>query len=400
MCEVSIIVPIYNAEAFLRECIDSILGQSFRDIELVLVDDGSNDGSGGICDEYLQRDSRIKVLHKVNDGPVRARKDGLELATGKYIAFADADDWLEPDMVLRLYSIMEQEATDVAMCGRYEDTGEVHKEVYHGLAEGKYVKEDMLKRVYPKMIVNGSFFEWGLFPGLWDKMFRRECLEPFMQAVDDRITMGDDAACVYPCLLNVQSIYVLHECLYHYRQTSFSMVKQKPNAELERMRFQVLYHSVLHSLEKYKDIYDLTEQWTEYVLFLMTPRADTLYKGIEDLDYLFPFPSVKKGSNIVLYGMGTYGQRLYRFMKETGICNVVALADRNYKELSNQGLPVQAPDSLMDLEYDAIVVASSFAKARTAIYRDLVEMYPRKKVHVMDEKLIKSDKTLRAFGLK
>lgn len=399
MSEISVIVPIYGVAKYLRQCIDSILNQTFRDFELILVDDGSTDGCYEICEEYQNKDDRVRVLHKKNEGLVRARKDGLRMASGKYIAYVDGDDWIEPNMLERMYFIIEAEKTDIVMCGRYEDTEDTSREVYHGIEEGRYNKQDMMEKVYPRMIVNGDFFEWGIFSTVWDKLYRKECLERFQMAVDDRLTMGEDAACVYPCLLNVESIYVLHECLYHYRQSASSMIKSAEKNILHREKYQILYRTVSDAFEKYRNIYDLRQQWREFVLFLMTPRADSLYEGWETLDFLFPFPSVKKGMDVIIYGMGTYGQFLYRYLKETQFCNVVAVADKNYHALCEQGFCVISPEEMLEYQCDAIVVASSYAKVREEIYRELTSRFPEELIHVMDVDLVKNHETMVAFGL-
>lgn len=396
---ISVIVPIYNIKQYISECIESIINQTYKDMEIILVDDGSTDGSGLICDAYAKKDDRIKVIHKKNEGLVRARKTGLENATGDYVAYVDGDDWIEHDMIAKLYDALTENKVDIAMCGRFENIGDIQKPMYHGISEGRYDKQALLDNVYPKMIVNGEFFEWGIFPGVWDKLFRRECLEKYQMTVDDRLTMGEDAACTYPCILNADSIYIVHECLYHYRQSQTSMVKKSGNRSYERERFKILYESVKGSFTEYKHIYDLRKQWQEYLLFLMVPRADNLYRGIEGLDYLFPFPNVKKGSRVIIYGAGTYGQRLYKYLTETKFCNVVALADQNYVELNKQGIPVVSPEDIPKYDYDAIVVASSFAKVRNSIYRDLSSKHPKYLIHVINEELIKADITLKAFGL-
>jgi glycosyltransferase involved in cell wall biosynthesis len=399
MSEVSIIIPIYNIENYLEECLNSVISQTYKDIEIILVDDGSTDKSGEICDLYASKDNRIKVIHKQNEGLVCARKTGLHESNGNLIAYVDGDDWIEPNMIERLYNVLAENDVDIAMCGRFEDTGDTHRVVNHGIREGKYNKQDLMEKVYPNMIVNGEFFEWGIFPGVWDKLWKREALFEYQVAVDERLTMGEDAACTYPALLNANSIYVLHECLYHYRQIATSMVKQNSDIELQRKRFNILYNSVNVSFEKYKDIYDLREQWLEYVLFLMVPRADVLYQGIEELEFLFPFSKVKKGSNIIIYGMGTYGQLLYKYINRTRFCNILACADRNYIELAKQGVPAVSPEEIGNYDYDAIVVANSFAGVRNAIYRDLCAKYPKEKIHLMDEETIKSVESLKAFGL-
>ena len=113
MPKVSIIVPVYKAEAYLHRCVDSILAQTFTDWELLLVDDGSPDRSGAICDEYALRDSRIKVLHKQNGGPSSARNLGIEHAQGKYIWFVDSDDWIEHGALRRIFNVMDNSNAEV-----------------------------------------------------------------------------------------------------------------------------------------------------------------------------------------------------------------------------------------------------------------------------------------------
>lgn len=396
---VSIIVTVYNVAQYLQACLESIITQSYGNIEIIIVDDGSTDSSGSICDMFAAKDSRIKVIHKKNEGLVRARKTGVQIATGDYVAYVDGDDWIEPNMIEHLFFKMREEMVDVIMCGRYEDVGDCHRKVYHGIAAGRYDRKSLLEKVYPKMIVNGSFFEWGIFPGVWDKLFRRKFLIKFQNAVDDRITMGEDAACVYPLLLNAESIYILHECLYHYRQSTNSMVKIYENIEKQREHFQILYNSVNNYFERNISIYDMREQWREYVLFLMVPRADILYQNVNKLDFLYPYVGVKKGSKIIIYGMGTNGQLLYRHLISTNYCEVVACADKNFLELSKLGLEVISPSELGEYDYDAIVIANSFFKVRNEIYAELIKRYPKEKIYMMNEKLIKSDESLKAFGL-
>lgn len=396
---ISIIVPVYNAVQYLEQCLNSICAQTYADLEIIIVDDGSVDGSSEICERFQRQDSRVIYIRKSNGGPVSARKAGLLYATGEYIAFVDGDDWIEPDMYRCMYHIIKDKNVDVVMCGRYEDTGNVHKKVYQGIPAGRYDKSALLKNVYPRMIVNETFFEWGLFPGVWDKLFRRESIYSFQMEVDERIVMGDDAACVYPCVLNADSIYVMDECLYHYRQTTNSVVKQIADSELERMKFRILYQTVHEKFHAYQNIYDLKEQWKKYVLFLMTARAAYLYKGMEELEYLFPFPKVKRRADIILYGAGTYGQHLFGFLQRTGFCNVVSWVDRNYRELQRMKLPVESPEIISEKDYDAIVVTITFAKARQALYGELLQKYSAERIHLIDEELIFSEETMKAFGL-
>lgn len=115
--KLSIIVPVYNVEPYLRRCVDSILNQTFSDFELILVDDGSPDSCGAICDDYAARDRRIKVIHKANGGVSYARNEGLDIAQGEYIGFVDSDDYIHPKMYEILVGVIEREQVDLVQCG-------------------------------------------------------------------------------------------------------------------------------------------------------------------------------------------------------------------------------------------------------------------------------------------
>jgi len=120
MCEISIIVPVYNVEKYLRKCVDSILNQTFKDFELILVDDGSPDNSGVICDEYAKKDSRVRVIHKKNGGLSDARNIGIDAAKGKYIGFIDSDDYIDQNMYKQLYDSLMKNNADLSICGIFD----------------------------------------------------------------------------------------------------------------------------------------------------------------------------------------------------------------------------------------------------------------------------------------
>lgn len=398
-CLISVIVTVYNAEIYLKTCIDSVLTQSYQNIEVILVDDGSTDGSRGICDDLAKKDSRVHVIHKKNEGVAEARKTGYKASVGAYVSMIDADDWLEKDMLEKLYRTAVEQDVSIVMCGRFEESDSGSKPVKQGIRSGRYAGSRMETEIFPYMIVNQKFFEWGLFPSYWDKLFRRDALMPYIFRVDSRIPMGNDAAGVYPALLHAESIYIMDECFYHYRQTDHSMVRTFDRNRNKREGFRILYRSVLKEFESEKTEYCLRDQWLEYLLFLMIPRADELYEGMNRLDYLFPFPGVKRNSRIMLYGMGLYGQRLYRYLKRTGFCQVEAAVDQNYKALQKKDLPVISPENIGDYDFDAIVVALSFAGAANAVKEHLSTAFPEEKIHLIDTKIIKEEHTLQAFGL-
>ena len=120
---VSVIVPVYKVAAYLPRCVDSILAQTWRNLEIILVDDGSPDECGSICDVYAEKDPRIRVIHKENGGLSSARNAGLDTASGEYIGFVDSDDWIEPEMYARMLALMEKYDAKMVCAGRYDVDG-------------------------------------------------------------------------------------------------------------------------------------------------------------------------------------------------------------------------------------------------------------------------------------
>ena len=127
MAKVSVIVPVYNVEKYIHKCVDSVLNQTLQDLEIILVDDGTKDNSGIICDEYAQKDARVQVIHKVNGGLSDARNTGMKVATSDYILFVDSDDYIKEDMVERLYDLAVRYEVDMSCCGVYNVYSSVTK---------------------------------------------------------------------------------------------------------------------------------------------------------------------------------------------------------------------------------------------------------------------------------
>lgn len=169
-CLLSVIVPVYKVEAYLPRCVDSILAQSYQNLQVILVDDGSPDGCGNICEEYAARDSRVEVIHKKNGGLSSARNAGLDIARGEYIAFVDSDDWIEPNTYAEMLAMAEQEGVKLVCAGRYDVDGETGQKE-KGLCPPKrevISGEDLVKRI----------FTWdNIDSAAWDKLYHRTLFE-------------------------------------------------------------------------------------------------------------------------------------------------------------------------------------------------------------------------------
>ena len=249
---ISIIVPVYNVEKHISECIESLLNQTYQNLEIVLVDDGSTDESGKICDKFAQKDNRIKVYHKPNGGVSSARNYGLEKATGKYISFCDSDDQMTSQMIEKLFNALQEHNVKMAMCGykQINDNGEKdHK------------KESRLYCIDAE----NDLFEIISSPELnlsavWNKMF--EASEIKKLKFDHSISWGEDQIFVFDFLKNNKEFFYVGEMLYVYNYKNSNLSKSllknyiEKNIILAKRRSQFLNEICLNETP--------AKQWNYY----------------------------------------------------------------------------------------------------------------------------------------
>ncbi len=239
---VSIVVPVYGVEAYLAECIDSLLRQTYQNIEIVLVDDGSKDRCPEICDAYAQKDPRVKVVHKANGGLVSARKAGLLAASGQYLMYVDGDDWVSEAMVEKMQSQMMQHQPDCVICNFYDAVGETIVKQTSFFLDGYYNADLYQKTILQNVLFTGKMFVHGINPSLCGKLFHRGMIEQYGMSVPNNITIGEDAACTYPFLLDAcQSVVLMDEAYYYYRKNPESMMNRYDANQLDRTREMLAY---------------------------------------------------------------------------------------------------------------------------------------------------------------
>ena len=246
MPKLSVIVPVYNTEKYLRECIDSILAQNFRDFELLLVDDGSTDGSGAICDEYADKDPRVQVIHQKNGGVTRARKAAMQIAKGGWISFVDADDWLDPEMYDKMLTEADNHAAEVVVCDavlEFPNQGEIAGNLS---AEGFYDKAAMAQKIYPTMLMHFDRRQPGMAGWLCNKLFAKPLLDRVFWSVDDTVVFSEDALCCYAAILECQRIYICRSPWYHYRQ--------HPNSVMHQYNGAKRYQHLLRAYDAHRDV--------------------------------------------------------------------------------------------------------------------------------------------------
>lgn len=217
--EISIIVPVYNVEKYLPKTLDSILAQSFTDWECVVVDDGAKDGSGAVCDAYGAKDPRFKVVHKENGGLSSARNCGLQHISGRYVAFVDSDDWLDPEYLSTLHRLITEHEADVVQCGFWKEYS-TYTRIKPLIKNKKLVRENKVKVLDAAHAFVALVDDDELPSFVWNKLYRRDIItEPFPEG-----KVFEDIYVMSYWFRNVRKVVLTPQPLYHYRMRQGSIM--------------------------------------------------------------------------------------------------------------------------------------------------------------------------------
>ena len=353
-CKVSIVVPVYNAEKYLDQCVTSIMGQTYRHLEIILVNDGSTDHSLEICRKYAETDERITVVEQINQGVVKARKTGVEAATGDFIGWADADDWMESGYIEGLVRLQEESNADIVAATHFHDIGSDSRLIKNGVNIGIYD----IKQILPVMLYTGEFFEYGITPQLYTKLFRADILKKTQFMVADNIIAGDDAAVVYPSLLMAEKVCVSNITGYHYVQHPASITKTGFSDEPARIRMLIEY---LNDIFRKAGVSEwMNHQLATYENYMLALRQIDIFDAADSEKILVPYGGFRENDRLVIYGAGVLGQKIYHYLEADGRVKLTGWLDKNYEVYRKQGFGVDSSDLLskVNLEFDYIVIAN------------------------------------------
>lgn len=234
--KLSVIIPVYNTEKYIKKCINSVINQTFTDYEIILVDDASTDESGKICDEYAAKYNFIKAIHKEHGGPTHTRKEGLKEAHGTYVSYIDSDDYINPQMYDFLMDKLLKYNADIAICNIVIETENSRIPLYLNFKEGFYNKEKLKRDIYPNMLFSQKKNMPGIHPSLCNKLIRRSVLENVIMDITDEIYFGEDGICTYPCMLDAESVYITYDKFFYiYRQTGASISRNYDKRLLRKL---------------------------------------------------------------------------------------------------------------------------------------------------------------------
>lgn len=346
-CKISVIIPVYNTEEYIEKCIESVINQTYRNLEIILVNDGSTDGSLDICKRFQIKDDRIIVIDKENQGLVAARKTGVKEASGEYIAFVDSDDWIDDWAYERITEGSNNE--DVVMFGMVEDFGSRQIEKINAIREGHYDFSQIREDIIPHIFGTDYFFYFGILPNLVCKLIRRTLMLNVLEEIDRRVTVGEDVDFTCHALAKADSVNVLHVMPYHYVQRQQSMMRK----EVTAASIQALFTD-LDTI----DFGQLTnvcwkEQMLFYKAFILQLKQTSLL-----VENSFFYKSLHE-KKLLIYGAGNYGFALRRAFAGTNKLNitVTAMADRDWMKKTNSDVDVIAPEDIMKYNFDYVYIA-------------------------------------------
>ena len=382
---ISIIVPVYNAEKYLPICLESIVNQTYKNIQIILVNDGSTDKSAKICDAYTKKDLRISVINKKHQGLIAARKTGVEKATGEYCIFVDSDDWVSKNLLECIIPLSQNGFVDIVNYNLTSVHGTKYTKWHYTVPDGLY-EGQKLKSVYKKMMFDFEKNGPGIIQSLCTKLIKKDLLQESIQFLDDRITMGEDAATVCKAMLNAKRISITNESYYFYRTHENSICNSKDVDIFLKIYYFRQYMNNIFS--KYCLEYCLSRQLQAYIMFFIEKGLEDIFSIKLSAPYILPsglFQNCNK--TIVLYGAGNVGRSYYRQLEKNDEFKLVAWADKGQAGQCVFDQKIISPESLKNFEFDKILIAVKDVETAKTIETELCK-YVRKEQIFWEEPIL------------
>ena len=306
---ISVVVPCYNAENVIKRSVGSLLNQGARDYQIVLVDDGSTDSTPIMCDTYALSDSRVKVIHQSNGGLMRAWKRGVIEADGDYIAFCDADDYVDEDLIKKISNVITTRLPDVIIYGmvsEYSDNSSIR--AINRLPVGYYNESDIKMTILPHLLSDGSMQSELISKSRWSKVYKKDILMEVMHVLNDSVSLGEDQLTIFAVAQVASSMYCMGDyCPYHYVRTSESMIGrfdrkvfEKVDLLYDEMDKISRYYSYAYPEQILHDKLSVTLLYVKKYLcrsedgYRTTRKKLASIRNSEDFDYLIAKCSIKK----------------------------------------------------------------------------------------------------------
>lgn len=373
---VSVVIPVYNTKDYLEKCMKSVLNQTHQALEIILVDDGSTDGSAELCNQLAELDKRVTIIHKKNGGVVSARLAGLEKATGKYAILIDSDDWIEAEMIAELYKVAVENDADIVTSGFYKENDGIYGIVIDGVKEGIYSSFHDKKYLFENLKYCGTSEKMGVTGSLCCKLIKSRLLREVHIDINNCIAYAEDAAVVYSSCVRAETIVVTHKIYYHYVMRIGSSV----------YRSNLNYFANINKLFLFlKKEFEKSEFHSILMKQLNIFMISLVFQGLSyfaDLDesvaipyYDFDKTKLERGAKLVLYGAGRVGKSFYKQIQAERLYQLVGWVDKEYTYYQNMGLDVVSPEQINEWDYDCILLALKFEDLAQTVKKELENIY-------------------------
>lgn len=364
----SIAVPVYNTKPYLEACLQSIINQTCQDIEILIIDDGSTDGSDAVGKAFADKDSRIVYIRQENKGLIEARRTGVEHASGEFLMFVDSDDWIEPGMAEFL--LRQVQDADMVTTGVYYETNfETVTEYLDQYDEGEYRgadKEFLLKTMLYDM---ESDTLQRLTPWIWNKLYRTEIARQVYRNINADNAFAEDGVFLYNYLINSGAVIICHKCFYHYRYREDSMFHGGNVHMLSDIN--KAYLALLPGFDKHQlrdSLLAQLQRWISVTAVMAVNGGMGFDSQIHIPEFMIDTDGLK-GKKIVLYGAGKAGQDFYRQLTKMGY-EIILWVDSNNSRIET----VKQPSAILEAEYDIILISVSRPEYVESIRASLLDM--------------------------
>lgn len=354
--KISVIIPVYNGETHLSRCIESVRMQTHKNLQIILIDDGSMDNSLVICQQFAQLDPRIEVYHTENRGLVAARKYGLTLATGAYIGFTDADDYIDAEMFyILLQKIIETDA-DFVHSGYIEEIGDIQKNVYDFDESIINMGDTYCRNNILKKYILGRKDENYISSSIWSKLFKREFIKKCYSPLPNEQQYGEDLLCLCRCILESHRIVLIKKAMYHY------VIGENTLSHLKYDEYMIkevrLWNCFINILQEY-NCYEFLKDSAYY--FLKNRMIDVISA---DSSIKIPIPQfyykdldLIRHKKIVIFGAGKVGRDYYTQISKYQYCEIAAWIDSNWYEYHFDYAEVVNIEKVLSIQWDLVIIA-------------------------------------------
>lgn len=351
---ISIIVPIYNVEKFVEKCILSIINQTYTNLQIILVDDGSTDCSGKICDDYEKKDHRIQVIHQENSGLVCARKEGLKRARGAYVGFVDGDDYIDNTMYDDMLQDMLLFQADFIHTDYFDERKDSKRKEIARESKICDIRENKIQFLCDCVL--NQHVNTSISYSIWSKLFRRELILKCYQKVPDSQSFGEDMLALCVCVMESNYIYIERKKYYHYVYRNDSMTHIDWTQMI--VNLAKLYQCLQTLFEDYDSndiLKNSLDKWFQINIINNVSSKKLVHFNIHR--YFYPDILSLEGKRVVLYGAGTIGQDYYAQFCKFRKCEIVAWVDKDYLKYKKHDTYVVGPDKIKEFDYEILIIA-------------------------------------------